>query len=186
MTTVRGSLRQFGVLIVAGLGFVALGAQKADKPAATPRATAQPAPTKQVIFRPGRPNSAGPAAVRVGDLVFLSGVAGDWGNPDRSIEGQTRDALNHLKGAMEAAGTAPQYAVQCTVFLADRADLPGMNREWHRFFTGDAAPLGLGNNEARRRQLPARTIGAYPSGRTHPSDPGDKKIELDCIAVVPH
>lgn len=96
---------------------------------------------KQVINRPdARPGSVLSTAVRVGDLVFLSGVMGTQAGgklADGGIEGQTRQALENVKAALELAGTTMADVAKCTVFLTDAANFAGMNKVYHEFFPTD-------------------------------------------------
>lgn len=82
-------------------------------------------------------------AVRVGDLIFLSGAIGTVGNELRLIEGgvgpETRQTLENLETVIEAAGGTLADMVKCTVFLADINDYAAMNEVYLEFF-GDNPP----------------------------------------------
>ena len=110
---------------------------------ATNRAHAQQqqgAANKQVINRPdARPGVLSPA-VRVGDLIFLSGVMGTkpgGGLADGGIEGQTRQALENVKSALALAGASMTDVAKCTVFLTDAANFAAMNQVYREFFPTD-------------------------------------------------
>jgi 2-iminobutanoate/2-iminopropanoate deaminase len=100
----------------------------------------QPAPTKTVIGRPGaRPGVLSPA-VRVGDLLFLSGVTGNkpgGGLADGGIEGQTRQALENVKSTLALAGATMADVAKCTVFLTDASSFAAMNQVYREFFPTD-------------------------------------------------
>jgi reactive intermediate/imine deaminase len=101
----------------------------------------QGATNKQVINRPdARPGVLSPA-VRVGDLVFLSGVMGTkpggGGLAEGGIEGQTRQALENVKSALALAGAAMADVAKCTVFLTDAANFAAMNQVYREFFPTD-------------------------------------------------
>jgi reactive intermediate/imine deaminase len=110
--------------------------------AATNRAHAQQqqGANKQVINRPdARPGVLSPA-VRVGDLIFLSGVMGTkpgGGLADGGIEGQTRQALENVKAALALAGASMTDVAKCTVFLTDAANFAAMNQVYREFFPTD-------------------------------------------------
>jgi 2-iminobutanoate/2-iminopropanoate deaminase len=96
---------------------------------------------KQVITRPGAPAGVLSPAVRVGDLLFLSGVLGTkpggGGLADGGIEGQTRQALDNVKSALELAGASMADVAKCTVFLTDVANFQAMNKVYREFFPTD-------------------------------------------------
>jgi 2-iminobutanoate/2-iminopropanoate deaminase len=84
--------------------------------------------------------SVGPfsAAVRAGDLLFLSGqvaldpatgklVAGDIG-------AQTEQIFANISAVLEAAGKSFDDVMKTTVYLADMKDLAAMNTVYARYF----------------------------------------------------
>ena len=80
----------------------------------------QASSNKQVINRPdARPGGVLSPAVRVGELLFLSGVMGTkpggGGLADGGIEGQTRQALENVKSALALAGAAMNDVAPCSV-----------------------------------------------------------------------
>lgn len=84
-------------------------------------------------------------AVRVGDLVFLSGAIGTVpGGELRLVEGgigpETRATMENLGRVLEAAGLGFEDLVKCTVFLADIADFAAMNEVYLTFFEGIEPP----------------------------------------------
>ena len=102
----------------------------------------QGSPNKQVINRPdARPGGVLSSAVRVGDVVFLSGVLGTKpggaGLADGGIEGQTRQALENVKENLALAGAKMEDVAKCTVFLTDAANFAAMNKVYHEFFPTD-------------------------------------------------
>jgi len=100
----------------------------------------QGAATKQVYNRPdARPGVLSPA-VRVGDMLFLSGVMGTVQGgklADGGIEGQTRQALENVKSALALAGASMSDVAKCTVFLTDAANFQEMNKVYREFFPTD-------------------------------------------------
>ena len=104
----------------------------------TERAAAQGG-NKQVINPPNaRPGGVLSSAVRVGDLVFLSGALGTkpggGGLADGGIEGQTRQALENIKASAALAGVTMADIAKCTVFLTDVANFQAMNGVYREFF----------------------------------------------------
>jgi 2-iminobutanoate/2-iminopropanoate deaminase len=122
---------------------------------------------RQVIIPAGQ--NASPTlspAIRYGDVVYLSGATGTVrGEPDSTITGQTKRALENLQKVAQAAGTTLTNATKCTVFLADLKDFGGMNTAYREFFT---------------KEPPARStvvVAALVS-------PG-AKVEIECIVGMP-
>ena len=126
---------------------------------AQPAAAPQPLPAK-LPFSP---------AVRVGDMLFLSGQIG------QAPEGMDRhkdgfDAA--VKGAMDAIGTILKAhgldygdIAKCTVMLDDMADWPRFNAAYLPYFAG--------------KRLPARSaFGADGLALGAP-------LEVECIAAFP-
>jgi reactive intermediate/imine deaminase len=97
---------------------------------------------REVIHTPhelqGLPFSS---AVRVGNLLFLSGqignVPGTRQLADTGITGQTRATLANIKAVLEYAGSSLERVVKCTVFLATMADYQSMNAVYATFFPKD-------------------------------------------------
>lgn len=80
-------------------------------------------------------------AIRDGDLVFVSGMTGVKPGTQEIIEGgvgvQTRQAMENIRTALEAAGARMSDVGECTVFLVDMADYAAMNAEYIKFFPAD-------------------------------------------------
>jgi reactive intermediate/imine deaminase len=130
----------------------------------------QSSSNKQVINRPdARPGGVLSPAVRVGDLLFLSGVMGTkpggGGLADGGIEGQTRQALENVKSALALAGAGISDVAKCTVFLTDAANFAAMNQVYREFFPTDP---------------PARSTVAV-AALVVPNS----LIEIECIAAAP-
>src|SRR5688572_27925043 len=122
----------------------------------------------EVEFRP-RPNAPGPfsEAVKVDDILFLSGVLGT-DSTGRLVPGgiraETRQALENIKAALQRNGLTMANVVKCTAMLADIADWPAMNEVYITYFPGPK---------------PARSaMGGL-------SLVFDARMELECIAAIP-
>ena len=94
---------------------------------------------KQVINAPNaRPGGVLSSAVRVGDIVFLSGALGTkpggGGLAEGGIQGQTRQALENIKASAALAGNTMEDIAKCTVFLTNVADFQAMNQVYREFF----------------------------------------------------
>ena len=128
-----------------------------------------PAAAAEVEFYPiegaaGLPFSA---AVRVGELLFVSGAVGNAPGTDQLVPGgigpETRQTLENIRAVLEQHGSSMDRVVKCTVFLADIAEWSAMNAVYVTFFPGPKpARSALG---ASGLALGART-------------------EIECIATV--
>jgi 2-iminobutanoate/2-iminopropanoate deaminase len=122
-----------GACLAAAISLIAFGAAQSQQQ--------QGAANKQVFNRPdARPGVLSPA-VRVGDMLFLSGVMGTkpggGGLAEGGIEGQTRQALENVKSALALAGASMSDVAKCTVFLTDAANFAAMNQVYREFFPTD-------------------------------------------------
>jgi len=123
---------------------------------------------RQVLHGPGEvPGLPFSSAVRVGDLLFLSGqignVPGTRQLADGGITGQTRQALENIKAVLVFAGSSLDRAVKCTVFLADIQDFAAMNAVYATYFPKDP---------------PARSTVAAKGLA------GGARVEIECVAVA--
>ncbi|HZD54268.1 MAG TPA: Rid family hydrolase [Woeseiaceae bacterium] len=106
------------------------------------------------------------AAVRIGNLLYLSGMIGNLpGTMDLApggIRGETRQALDNVKATLEHVGSSMDRVVKCTVFLADMSEWQAMNEVYVTYF----------------EHMPARSaVGA--SGLALGA-----RLEIECIAAV--
>ncbi|WP_340108300.1 RidA family protein [Pikeienuella sp. HZG-20] len=87
---------------------------------------------------PGLPLSA---AVRAGDLIFVSGQMPLDDNNEvvsGNIETQTRATLERLKKTLNLAGAELSDVVKVTVWIADPRDFTGFNKVYSQYFSSDA------------------------------------------------
>ena len=106
-------------------------------------------------------------AVRVGDILYLSGQVGAVPGTTELVPGgiraETRQTLENIKLILERNGSELNRVVKCTVFLADINEWPTMNEVYRTYFP--KAP-------------PARSAMAA-SGLAL-----NARVEIECIAVV--
>lgn len=151
------------------------------------------------IERHTRPSGAAalanyPHAVRVGDLVFVSGTSSRIAGPgptrhegvtlhhaaDGSVarvetdcEAQTAAVLRNIDGHLRSAGLRLRDVVDATVFLVDMADYAAMNRAWNAAFPDPAA--GLARTTVAVAALPHPhlrvEIKAIAAGPARPQEP---------------
>jgi len=101
-------------------------------------ALAAPSASAQVEFRPA-PNAPGPfsEAVRVGNLLYLSGMLGIDSTGKivpGGIKAETTQALELIKAVLKRNGLDMDRVVKCTVFMADIAEWPAMNEVYVTYF----------------------------------------------------
>lgn len=151
-------VRAFGCVIVATLA--ACGGRTKPETAAAPAA--------QFLTPYGPPTRPFSPAVRVGNMLYLSGQIGV---PSASanavvpggIEAETRQTLENIKDVLEKTGSSMDRVVKCTVMLADM-------REWDRMNVVYAAYFP--KNKPARSALGANglALGA--------------RVEIECWATV--
>lgn len=125
-------------------------------------------PEIQYLKAPGTENLDLPfsAAVRVDDMLYLSGNIGNLpGSLDLApggIQGETRQAMENIKSALETFGSSMDRVVKCTVFLADMSEWGAMNEVYRTYFTNPPARSAVGAS--------GLALGA--------------RIEIECVAVA--
>src|SRR3954462_3009218 len=107
--------------------------------AAPPRAAVEHFPA------PARPDGSAPpfsSAVRVGDVLYLSGQLGigpDGKLPD-GIEAQTKQALDNIGAVLKRAGVGYGDVFHCTAFLSDMQNWPAFNTVYVPYFPAGKLP----------------------------------------------
>lgn len=100
--------------------------------------------TKEVIYPAGTgPGGILSPCVRYGNLVFTAGMVGRdpvTGDMPSTIEEQSRNTMENLKAALEAAGTSMDYVLKASCFVADLNDRPAFNEVYTTYF-GDDPPV---------------------------------------------
>jgi 2-iminobutanoate/2-iminopropanoate deaminase len=92
-------------------------------------------------YFPGHPALPFCEAVRVGDVLYLSGQIGTSpDDPGRvvpgGIEAETRQALENVGAALQRASSSLDRVFKCTVMLADIGEWAAMNRAYLAVFAG--------------------------------------------------
>jgi 2-iminobutanoate/2-iminopropanoate deaminase len=96
---------------------------------------------KQAVSSPGSAPAIGPysPALRVGDLLFLSGqIPLDPATGqivDGDIRTQTTRVLDNMSELLEAGGASFSHVVRTTIFLADMNDFTAVNEIYARYFS---------------------------------------------------
>ena len=98
-------------------------------------------PRKQIVtVGSAAPNPNLSAAVRFGNLVFVSGQTGrhpQTGQVGKDIREQTRNTLERIKAVLTAAGTSMDQVLSAMVHLTRREDLAAYNEEYAKYFPTD-------------------------------------------------
>lgn len=102
-------------------------------------------------------------AVIHGNTVYLAGQVAD--DPSLDAEGQTADILRQIDALLAEAGTDKSRLLTCQVFVADIADVAGMNRAWDAWY--DRA------NPPARATVEAKLVNSK------------WKVEITGIAAIP-
>jgi reactive intermediate/imine deaminase len=135
--------------------------------ACTP-AAAPPSPRVEYVSHEGPSSLPFSPAVRVGDLVYLSGQIGTRPGDFAAvvpggIEAETRQAMENIRATLEKSGSSLDRVVKCTVMLSDMKDWPAMNAVYASYFP---------NAKPARSSFGATglALGA--------------KVEIECIALT--
>lgn len=99
--------------------------------------------SKQIISTNDAPAAIGPysQAVKVGDLVFVSGQipldpkTGEMETGD--IEAQTRLVMKNLEAVLSAAGARFDQVVRSTIYLTDLGDFAKVNAIYGSYFQSE-------------------------------------------------
>lgn len=131
--------------------------------------TASARPPVEHFAAPARGDTPRPfsEAVRVGDILYLSGQIGlrADGTLPETFEGQARQMMENIGATLTRAGLGWGNVFQCLVMLEDMADWPAFNAVYVPYF-----PAG---------KLPARSaFGADGLAL-------GAKIEMECRAFAP-
>ena len=106
-------------------------------------------------------------AVKVGDFVFVGGSIGNVHGEFELVEGgvaaETRQALQHMREALEAAGSSIDRVVKCNIYLVDMAEFGEFNDVYGEFF---------GSHRPTRSTVAVKELGL--GGR----------VEIECIALA--
>ena len=104
-------------------------------------------------------------AVRVGDLLFLSGQIGTVSGStliEGGIQAQTRQTLDNIRAVLERNGSSMDRVVKCLVMIDDMDEWGAMNEVYVTYFDRLPARSALGAD--------GLALGA--------------EVEIECIATV--
>ncbi|MCL2325698.1 MAG: RidA family protein [Proteobacteria bacterium] len=124
---------------------------------------------KIILSTENAPRAIGPysQAVRVGQLVFISGQLGidpQTGILKDGIDAQTRQVLDNIGAILASLGLGYAHVVKTTIFLRDFDDYAKVNEIYGSIFQ-DAPPA---RSTVEVSRLPKRA-----------------SVEIECIAIYP-
>lgn len=124
-------------------------------------------PPRVEYFRRAESRAPFSPAVRVGEVIYLSGQVGAApdGSIPEGIEAQARAAMDNLAAAAKLAGATLDDVFKCTVMLEDMAQWAAFNRVYLGYF--------------KPGRLPARSafgVDGLALGAT---------VEVECLATAP-
>jgi len=107
-------------------------------------------------------------AVRVGDLMFLSGKIGNLPGTrtlaEGGIQGEARQTMENIKATLERYGSSLDQVVKCTVMIDDIAEWGAFNEVYVEYFPG---------NKPARSAFGADGLALGAA------------VEVECIATLP-
>ena len=152
------NLRSFSCLVLAATA--ACGGRSKPETAA--------APSVEFLTPYGPPTRPFSPAVRVGNMLYLSGQIGTSGAATGGlvaggVEEETRQTLENIKDVLQRAGSSMDRVVKCTVMMADMREWDRMNVVYATYFP---------KNKPARSALGANglALGA--------------RVEIECWAAV--
>lgn len=106
-------------------------------------------------------------AVRVGDLLFLSGEIGTLPNSSKLVEGgiknETKQTMDNIKTSLAKHNLTMNDLVKCTVMLADIKEWPAFNQVYSDYFPKHfpARSAFATNGLALNARVEVECIGAF-------------------------
>ena len=80
-------------------------------------------------------------AVRVGDMLYLSGQTGDVdGQLKEGFEAQARQTMENVRAVLSERGLGFDDVVKCTVMLSDMSKWPAFNAIYVPYFSNGKVP----------------------------------------------
>jgi 2-iminobutanoate/2-iminopropanoate deaminase len=161
----RPALVLTGLLALSACATSPRSTEAAGAATMTAAATTTAAPVMpQYLTNDGNPaRGALSPAVRVGNMLYLSGQLGTGGGGERGITPETQRTMENIKALLERNGSSLDRVVHCTVMLVDIGEWAAMNAVYVTFFPN---------------HKPARSAFGV-SGLV-----GNARVEIECMATV--
>jgi len=118
------------------------------------------------FYGPGSAKRPFSEAVRVGNVLYLSGQIGIRTDGQKAdIEEQTKNAMDRISQSLAKAGSSLDAVFKCTIMLADMNQWEGFNKVYASYF--------------KPERLPARS--AFQVAGLF----GGAAFEMECMAYAP-
>ncbi len=159
------------LIVTLSAGACGVRARRTDRIATAVTAVVDAGDTARYLTPFGAPTRPFSPAVRVGNLLFLSGQIGTDGASANAnavvaggIEAETKQTLENIRTLLTAVGSSMDKVVKCTVMMADMKEWDRMNEVYRTFF--------------KPGRLPARSaLGANGLAL-------NARVEIECIATA--
>lgn len=159
------------LIVTLSAGACGVRARRTDRIATAVTAVVDAGDTARYLTPFGAPTRPFSPAVRVGNLLFLSGQIGTDGASANAnavvaggIEAETKQTLENIRTLLTAVGSSMDKVVKCTVMMADMKEWDRMNGVYRTFF--------------KPGRLPARSaLGANGLAL-------NARVEIECIATA--
>lgn len=96
-----------------------------------------------VLGAPRKKPTKNSQAIRIGELIFTTGAPFNWDTGEivgDTIQEQTKLTMENIKTTLEACGSSMDNIDKCTVFIAKREQVSGMNEVFYNYFP-DTTPV---------------------------------------------
>ncbi len=110
------------------------------------------------------------AAVRVGDMLYLSGALGNLPGTltlaEGGMAGQARQTMENIGAVLSFCGLGFDDVVKCTIMLADMAEWSAFNAIYVEYFKPDRLPARSAfgcNGLALGGKLEVECVARYPN-----------------------
>ncbi len=134
---------RFRALALAGALWAVVGCRPVEvPPAETASQAGDAAPEVEFLATPEQQSLGLPfsEAVRVGDMLYLSGQIGTLPGTTTLVEGgiqaETRQTMENIKAVLERYGSSLDRVVKCTAMVDDMAEWPALNEVYVEYFPG--------------------------------------------------
>jgi reactive intermediate/imine deaminase len=117
------------------------------------------------FYPAARPNAPFSEAVRVGDLLIVSGQLGLTPGQPKPFEAEAKQAMDNVAAVLGRHGASMDNVVKCTVFLTDMSKFQAFNAIYVSYF--------------KPGRLPARSA-VGPAALAAPG----ATLEVECMAAL--
>ncbi len=162
-------MKSFLMIIICLCLFTVVGNAQGNKQSTSKAKTSQSKSDKSPQYVKPKGNRQFPLsdAVRVGDMLYLSGQLGTDENSQvvaGGIKAETKQIMEKIQRLLEDNGSSLDHVVKCTVMLADISEWGMMNEVYITYF--------------KPEHLPARSAFGV-NGLVRGA-----RVEVECMAVV--